>query len=89
MNEENLPALPIPHCPVMIVLDTSHSMWGRGMQDQQDALKAFHKTLDALEFADSRIEISAVGMGGTQPIVDRTDKANNWKNRRVEFILIK
>ena len=52
MNEESLPALPIPHCPVMIVLDTSHSMWGRGMQDQQDALKAFHKTLDALEFAD-------------------------------------
>jgi len=63
MNVEHLPALPIPHCPVMIVLDTSHSMWGRGMQDQQDALKAFHKTLDALEFADSRIEISAVGMG--------------------------
>ena len=63
MNEENLPALPIPHCPVMIVLDTSHSMWGRGMQDQQDALRAFHRTLGALEFSDSRIEIAAVGMG--------------------------
>ena len=63
MNEENLPALPIPHCPVVIVLDTSHSMWGRGMQDQQDALKAFHKTLGALGFDDSRIEIAAVGMG--------------------------
>lgn len=63
MNEENLPALPIPHCPVMLVLDTSHSMWGRGMLDQQDALKAFHKTLCAHEFADSRIEIAAVGMG--------------------------
>ena len=63
MNEEILPALPIPHCPVMIVLDTSHSMWGRGMQDQQDALRAFHKTLGALEFSDSRIEIAAVGMG--------------------------
>lgn len=63
MNEENLPALPIPHCPVMIVLDTSHSMWGRGMQDQQDALRAFQRTLGALEFSDSRIEIAAVGMG--------------------------
>ncbi len=63
MNEENLPALPIPHCPVMIVLDTSHSMWGRGMQDQQDALRAFHRTLNALGFSDSRIEIAAVGMG--------------------------
>ena len=63
MNEDLLPAIPIPHCPVMIVLDTSHSMWGRGMQDQQDALRAFHKTLGALEFTDSRIEIAAVGMG--------------------------
>ena len=63
MKEENLPALQIPHGPVMLVLDTSHSMWGRGMQDQQDALRAFHKALSALEFNDSRIEIAAVGMG--------------------------
>lgn len=63
MIEENVPALPIPHGPVMLVLDTSHSMWGRGMQDQQDALRAFHKSLCALEFSDSRIEIAAVGMG--------------------------
>ena len=63
MNEEYLPALPIPHCPVMLILDTSHSMWGRGMLDQQDALRAFHKTLAALEFQDSKIEIAAIGMG--------------------------
>ena len=63
MTEENLPALPIPHGPVMLVLDTSHSMWGKGMQDQQDALRAFHKALCALEFNNSRIEIAAVGMG--------------------------
>ena len=63
MTDNLLPALPIPHCPVMLVLDTSHSMWGRGMQDQQDALRAFHKTLRALEFTDSRIDIAAVGMG--------------------------
>ena len=63
MAEENIPALPIPHGPVMLVLDTSHSMWGRGMQDQQDAVKAFYKALRSLEFTDSRIEIAAVGMG--------------------------
>ena len=63
MTEENIPALPIPHGPVMLVLDTSHSMWGRGMQDQQDAVKAFYKALRSLEFTDSRIEIAAVGMG--------------------------
>ena len=63
MNDEYLPLLPIPHCPVMLILDTSHSMWGRGMLDQQDALRAFHKTLSALEFQDSKIEIAAIGMG--------------------------
>lgn len=63
INEEYLPALPIPHCPVMLVLDTSHSMWGRGMQDQQDALCAFQKAMRAHEFSDSRIDIAAIGMG--------------------------
>ena len=29
------------------------------------------------------------GKGGTELLVDYTDKANNWKNRRVEFILNK
>ena len=29
------------------------------------------------------------GKGGTQLVVDWQDKVNNWKNRRVEFILVK
>lgn len=29
------------------------------------------------------------GYGGTQPVVPHSDLANRWKNRRVEFILIK
>jgi len=28
-------------------------------------------------------------MGGSRPVVDPKDKDNNWKNRRVEFILEK
>jgi len=28
-------------------------------------------------------------MGGTKPVVERADRENWWKNRRVEFILIK
>lgn len=35
----------------------------------------------------SRIE--TIGVGGTQPVVPHADKANNWKNRRVEFVLTK
>lgn len=33
--------------------------------------------------------LSTVGMGGRQPVVARADRANWWKNRRVEFILDK
>lgn len=33
--------------------------------------------------------LTAVGRGGSQPIVAREDKDNWWKNRRVEFILNK
>ncbi|MFW6214975.1 MAG: OmpA family protein [Alkalispirochaetaceae bacterium] len=33
--------------------------------------------------------ISTVGQGGTEPLVPHTDLENRWKNRRVEFILIR
>jgi flagellar hook assembly protein FlgD/outer membrane protein OmpA-like peptidoglycan-associated protein len=33
--------------------------------------------------------ISIVGRGGSRPIVPHTDLENRWKNRRVEFILIR
>ena len=36
-----------------------------------------------------RSRLSAVGRGGTAPVVERSDKDNWWKNRRVEFILNK
>jgi outer membrane protein OmpA-like peptidoglycan-associated protein len=33
--------------------------------------------------------MSVAGLGGTQPVVPHSDLENRWKNRRVEFILIK
>ncbi|MCD1653864.1 OmpA family protein [Treponema zuelzerae] len=33
--------------------------------------------------------LSSIGMGGTRPVAKRNDRENWWKNRRVEFILIK
>lgn len=33
--------------------------------------------------------LSSLGMGGTRPVAQRSDRENWWKNRRVEFILIK
>jgi flagellar hook assembly protein FlgD len=37
---------------------------------------------------DSR-RLSTIGMGGRQPVVPLSDRENWWKNRRVEFILVK
>jgi outer membrane protein OmpA-like peptidoglycan-associated protein len=33
--------------------------------------------------------LSIIGVGGRQPVVARSDVDNWWKNRRVEFILVK
>ncbi|MDR2110793.1 MAG: OmpA family protein [Spirochaetaceae bacterium] len=47
-------------------------------------------TVDFLTgFGVSRGRLSATGMGGTRPVVPYEDRDNWWKNRRVEFILIK
>ncbi len=64
MNEMETALSPaVPHCPVMVVLDTSHSMWGQGMTDQQNALQAFCKSISGQEFAGAQIDIAAVSMG--------------------------
>ncbi|MFQ3546959.1 MAG: FlgD immunoglobulin-like domain containing protein, partial [Termitinemataceae bacterium] len=42
-----------------------------------------------IEFGVDRNRLSYVGMGGTRPVVRWEDRDNWWKNRRVEFILIK
>ncbi|MDR0628159.1 MAG: pallilysin-related adhesin [Treponema sp.] len=42
-----------------------------------------------VEFGVSRNRLTAVGMGSTKPVVPFEDRDNWWKNRRVEFILIK
>ncbi|MFP4441894.1 MAG: FlgD immunoglobulin-like domain containing protein [Spirochaetia bacterium] len=45
------------------------------------------EALMALGLSGERIK--AAGMGGTDPLVPHTDTENRWKNRRVEFILVK
>jgi outer membrane protein OmpA-like peptidoglycan-associated protein len=42
-----------------------------------------------IEFGVARSRLSSVGMGGTRTVADPGDSNNRWKNRRVEFILIK
>ena len=58
-----LPGFLLPHCPVMLVLDTSHSMWGRGLADLQGSLAAFFRTVTQENFPNAEIDIAAVSMG--------------------------
>ena len=48
---------------------------------------AVKDALAELGIQNSRMDV--VGRGGTMPIVPHSDLENRWKNRRVEFILIK
>jgi flagellar hook assembly protein FlgD/outer membrane protein OmpA-like peptidoglycan-associated protein len=41
------------------------------------------------EYGVARSRLSSIGMGGSRPVVRFEDRDNWWKNRRVEFILIK
>ena len=53
----------MPHCPVILVLDTSHSMWGQGLTDMMSSLKAFYKTIADVQFLNAQVDIAAVSMG--------------------------
>ena len=62
--------------------------WGRASmplsKERADAIKAY-LTKKGVNAAS----LSTDGKGGTQPVANPKDKDNNWKNRRVEFILQK
>ena len=53
----------MPHCPVILVLDTSHSMWGQGLTDMMASLKAFYKTIADVQFLNAQVDVAAVSMG--------------------------
>ncbi len=42
-----------------------------------------------VEYGVSESRLDIIGLGGRDPVVERSDRANWWKNRRVEFILNK
>lgn len=62
--------------------------WGRAStplsKERADAIKAY-----LVKRGVSAASLSTDGLGGTKPVVNPNDKDNNWKNRRVEFILVK
>ena len=53
----------IPHCPVVLVLDTSHSMWGQGLIDLKNSLEAFYRSVGNELFQEAQIDIETIRMG--------------------------
>ena len=53
----------IPHCLVVLVLDTSHSMWGQGLTDMMTSVHAFCETIAKVQFQNAQVDIAAVSMG--------------------------
>lgn len=53
----------LPHCPVMLVLDMSHSMWGRGLMDLKQSIPQFYGTLRNEIISEAKIDIASVSMG--------------------------
>lgn len=53
----------IPHCAVILVVDTSHSMWGKGLRDLRQSFQTFYATLLNEGFLNAMIDIAAVSMG--------------------------
>ena len=62
--------------------------WGRAAKplskERADVIREY-----LIKQGVSASALSTDGMGGTEPVADTKDKNNNWKNRRVEFILEK
>ena len=67
---------------------------GTEREEREDLIPLSGARADAvrrflIEKGVARGRLSSVGIGGTKPIASLSDRDNWWKNRRVEFILIK
>lgn len=62
--------------------------WGRGLIPLSQERAAYVRDY-LVKNGVARARLSTEGKGGTEPVADRQDRDQNWKNRRVEFILQK
>jgi uncharacterized protein YegL len=61
---------PEPRCPVVLLLDTSHSMYGEPINELSQAIHAFADALKRDVLASLRVEVAIIGFGGSVQILD-------------------
>ena len=72
----------------------ANNVSGTEREEKEDLIPLSGARADAvrkflIEKGVSRSRLSSVGIGGTKPVASLSDRDNWWKNRRVEFVLIK
>ncbi|MCQ2982083.1 MAG: OmpA family protein [Treponemataceae bacterium] len=72
----------------MLEETTDTAQYGKALQPLSAERAAYVKTR-LVEYGVDGNRLQTVGKGGSEPVAAREDKDNNWKNRRVEFILNK
>ena len=64
------------------------TMYGPALQPLSKERADYVKQM-LVEYGIQADRLTTVGKGGSEPVVAREDKDNWWKNRRVEFVLVK
>lgn len=78
----------------VIIEGHANNVTGTEREDREELIPLSQARADAIkvilsENGVNKARLSTSGMGGTKPVVPREDRDNWWKNRRVEFVLIK
>lgn len=78
----------------VVIEGHANNVTGTEQEELKELLPLSKKRADAVKailvsFGVDAQRLSTVGVGGRKPVVSRNDRDNWWKNRRVEFILVK
>lgn len=78
----------------VVIEGHANNVTGTEREDREELIPLSQARADAIkeilsENGVNKSRLTTSGMGGTKPVVPREDRDNWWKNRRVEFILIK
>ena len=74
---------PEPRCPCVLLLDTSGSMYGRPIEELNNGLAAFQKSLQHDDLAAMRVEVAIVTFGGDVEVAQDFVSAHEFQAPRL------